>query len=224
MDKFNRRPSRKARARKAIFFVAAFMLAAGCFAVLIVFKNASIPWFLGLYVFSWTLAFLAWRQGVIRNYRLWFSGLKFQDVQGPGFSTLEVAAINELLAVAGPDAGLLRRHFEDAEVVARYNSGVGGVTTFRSQHPRSPVSDITNHVSWFLVDDLRAVVGAQFWADETGVLVMLEVFTGGLDTRAFDWTKVSFATAPEELPKPSIPSMPPLITEPHWVYWRPLPE
>ena len=206
--------------QKAIFFVAAFMFAAGCFAVLIVFKNASLPWFLGLYVFVWTLAFLAWRQGIIRNYRLWFSGLKFQDEQGPGFSTLEVAAINELLAAAGPDAGALHRHFEGAEVVARYNSGVGGVTTFRSQFPRSVARDVTDHVSWFLVDDLGAVVGARFWADQTAAITMLEVFTGGLDTRAFDWTKVSFAAAPDELPRPAIPSMEPVITEPHWVHWR----
>lgn len=220
MDKFNRRPSKKARVRKAIYFIAAFLLAAGCFAIMIVFKNASLPWFLGLYVFSWTLAFLAWRQGILRNQRLWLSGLKFQDVQGPGFSTLEVAAINDLLISAGPDTEALRRHFNSAEVVARYNSGVGGVTTFRSQYPRSAVNNVTDHVSWFLVDDLGAVVGAQFWADQTGVIVMLEVFTGGLDTRAFDWTRVTFTAAPDELPRPAIPSTAPVITEPHWVHWR----
>lgn len=220
MDKFNRRPSKKARVRKAIYFIAAFLLAAGCFAIMIVFKNASLPWFLGLYVFSWTLAFLAWRQGILRNQRLWLSGLKFQDVQGPGFSTLEVAAINDLLISAGSDTEALRRHFNSAEVVARYNSGVGGVTTFRRQYPRSAVNNVADHVSWFLVDDLGAVVGAQFWADQTGVIVMLEVFTGGLDTRAFDWTRVTFTAAPDELPRPAIPSTVPVITEPHWVHWR----
>lgn len=187
---------------------------------MIAFGNASIPWFLGLYVFFWTLALLAWRQGLIRNYRLWRTGLIFQDDQGPGFSTLEVAAINELLANSGSEAMALRRHFEGAEVVARYNSGLGGVTTIRSQYPRSVMDDVTNHVSWFSVSDL-GVVGSRFWTDQTGVVVMLEVFTGGRDTAHVDWTKVSFVAASEDLPRPRIPSIAPVITEPHWVRWRP---
>lgn len=187
---------------------------------MIAFGNASIPWFLGFYVFCWTLALLARSQGLIRNYRLWRSGLTFQDDQGPGFSTLEVAAIHELLVNAGPEAMTLRRHFEGAEVVARYNSGRGGVTTFRSQYPRSVTEDVTDHISWFSVSDL-GVVGSKFWADQTGVVLMLEMFTGGRDTAHVDWTKVSFVAASEEQPRPRIPSMAPVISEPHWVRWRP---
>jgi hypothetical protein len=220
LDKFNRRPTKKAQAQKAVFFVICFSLAAGGFAALIAFGNASIPWFLGIYAVFWVLAFLAWSKGLIRNYHLWRSGLILQDNQGPGFSTLEVAAINELLVKSGPEAMALRRHFEGAEVVARYNSGLGGVTTFQSEYPRSVTEDVTNHISWFSVNDL-GVVGTKFWADQTGLIVMLEFFTGGRNTAHFDWTKVLFVAASEDLPRPRIPSMAPVITEPHWVRWQP---
>jgi len=221
MNKFNRRVSRKAQMRKILLVLLAFTLCAGCFLALFIFGNAGALWVIGIYVFGVTLWVLTQWKDLAVNYRLWLSGLKVQSHQGPGFSALEVEAIAEFLAHIGPDAQALSRHFAGAEVLARYNSGTGSVTSFRSTMPHGATADLAGCVSWFVVDGVDGVVGGRFWKDQDGVITTLEFFTGGRDTSHLDWTAVSFEPAIVGRARPLIPSTPPIGLEPRWVRYRP---
>lgn len=221
MDKFNRRPSSRARKRQLLVVLLAFGLCAGCFAAMIAFGNAGGLWVLGVYVCGFVILGVSQWKAVMRNHRLWLTGLKTQTHQGPGFSTLEIAAISDLFARAGPDDRDLRRHFNTSEVVARYNSGAGSVTTFRSDSPRATSGLAQEAPSWFRVEGLASVVGCCFWADSDGLLTTIEFFTGGEDTSALDWTAVTFDYADDEMARPSVPQTSPVATEPRWIRYRP---
>ena len=223
MDKFSRRPNRKARVQNTVLALSAFTFAGGCFGVLIAFGNAAIPWFFGLYAFCWTLGFLFWQQRFVRNYFRWRSRTRLQSQQGPGFSTLELAAIEQFLDRAGPQEAAARRHFEQAEVVSRYNSGAGGVTAIRSSQPWPWTKPATDNVSWFHIDQLNAVVGCQFWPGPAERLSILEIFAGDTNTAQLDWMTVTFRGADDGLPHPPAPTFAPIISEPRWVTWRPEP-
>lgn len=203
--------------------LSAFTFAGGCFGVLIAFGNAAIPWFVGLYAFCWTLGFLFWQQRFIRNYFRWRSGSRLQSQQGPGFSTLELAAIEQLIDRAGAKTDNARRYFEFAEVFSRYNSGSGGVTAIASVHPWPWVEALAEDVSWFHIDELNAVVGCKFWPGSAEGLSTLEIFAGAARTAQLDWTTVSFQAPKDALPYPPVPTFAPIITEPRWVTWRPEP-
>lgn len=221
MDKFNRRPSARGQARRLLVALLAFLLCGGAFAALFAFGNQAAPWVLGVYAFGLTLGALSQWQALRRNHRLWVSGLKFQSHQGPGFSTLEAAAIGELLTQMGPAGSALRRHFAACEVVARYNSGTGGVTTFQSRSPQPAPDHVVGSVFWFAVQGISSIVGCKFWADDEGLLTTLEFFTGGEDTSYLDWSALTFDVAPEGATRPAVPMMRPVISEPRWVYYRP---
>ena len=221
MDKFNRRVSRKAQTRKMLLGLLAFALCAGCFLALFIFGNVGALWVIGIYVFGVTLWVLTQWKDLAGNHRLWLSGLKVQSNQGPGFSAFEVEAIAKLLAQMGPDARVLSKHFAGAEVFARYNSGTGSVTSFRSATPQGVTVDVAECVSWFVVDGVDGVVGGRVWADQDGVIATLEFFTGGRDTSHLDWTDVAFEPAEIGSARPSIPSTPPIGLEPRWIQYRP---
>lgn len=222
MDKFDRGPSARARKRQALAALLAFGLCAGCFAVMIAFGNTGGLWVLGIYIGGLVMLGVSQWRAMTRNHRLWLSGLNAQSQQGPGFSTLEIAAISDLFARAGPDEGNLRHHFSTSEVVARYNSGAGSVTTFRSDSPRATPDLAQETPSWFRVEGVVSVVGCRFWADSDGLLTTIEFFTGGEDTSALDWTAVTFDYAAEdEMGRPAIPEIQPVASEPRWIRYRP---
>lgn len=221
MDKFNRRVSRKAQARKILFILLALSLCAACFLALFIFGNAGAMWVIGILAFGLTLATLTQWKDLSRNYRLWLSGLRIQSPQGPGFSSLEVEAIRNLLGQVGAEAEALNRHFAGAEVFARYNSGAGSVTSFRSATPSKVSADIAPCVAWFAVDGVDGPVGSRLWADQDGVITSLEFFTGGRDTSHLDWTSVSFGPPPAGCERPPVPSTPPIGLEPKWIRYRP---
>ena len=221
MDKFDRRPNSRARKRQILAALLAFGLCAGCFAVMIAFGNAGGLWVLGVYIGGLVMLGVSQWKAVTRNHRLWLAGLNAQSQQGPGFSTLELAAISDLFARAGPDERNLRQHFNTSEVVARYNSGAGSVTTFRSDSPRATPDLAQEAPSWFRVEGLTSVVGCRFWADSDGLLTIIEFFTGGDDTSALDWTAVTFDHADDEMARPSVPQAPPVASEPRWIRYRP---
>lgn len=218
---FGRRSNRKGKARSVVLFLLAFGLCAGCFLAMFIFGNAGALWVLGVYAFVLTLWILIQWKNVEGNNRLWLSSLKVQSPQGPGFSALEVEAVNEFLAQMGADAQDLRRHFAGSEVVARYNSGAGGVTRFHSATPHRFIGDLERSVSWFELEGIRSVVGARFWTDDNGMVTMLEFFVGGEDTSRVAWTETPFRTAGPERERPSIPQTPPIESEPRWVRYRP---
>ncbi|MNS98888.1 hypothetical protein D3C72_1332690 [compost metagenome] len=221
MDKFNRRPNSRTRKRQVLLVLLAFGLCAGCFGALIAFGNTGGLWVLGIYACGLVILGISQWRAVARNHRLWLAGLNTQSHQGPGFSTLETAAISHLFAKAGSNERGLRQHFSASEVIARYNSGVGSVTTFRSDRPcpvSAPVLDVT---SWFQVEGLASVVGCRFWADDDGLLTTLEFFTGGEDTSWLEWATVSFDYAAEDAPRPNAPQTRPVASEPRWVHYRP---
>lgn len=220
MDKFGGRRDKKTDSRKVLLVLAAFLLCAGCFATLIAFGNGGAKWVVGVYVFGLTMAALTGWKSLKRNYRLWAAGLKTQSYQGPGFSPLEVAAISEVASDLSRSSGLANQ-FKSAEVIARYNSGAGGLTTFRSLASETVAASILDHISWFWVEELQAVVGCRFWADSSGSVTMLEAFTGGENTAHLDWTRVTFRSAPEGAARPRVPSLAPVISEPRWIYYRP---
>lgn len=201
--------------------MAAFGLCAGCFLALSLFGNAAAPWVIGVLVCGVTLFSLIRLGAVVTNIRLWLSGMAVQSEPGPGFSALEVAAIQDLLAQAGPEAQALGRHFAGAEVVERYNSGTGNVTTIRSATPHPVLSDAVAGLAWFHVDGVSGIVGARFWVDQKGLVTLLEFFTGGEGTARLDWTRARFEPASGGAPRPTPPSMPPIVSEPRWIRYRP---
>lgn len=221
MDRFGRRSRGKGKARSALVFLLAFGLCAGCFLALFIFGNAGALWVLGIYAFGLTLWILVQGKDAEGNNRLWLSSLKVQSPQGPGFSALEVEAINAFLAQIGPEMQDLRSHFAGSEVVSRYNSGAGGVTRFHSATPRRFVGDLERSVSWFEVEGIRSVVGARFWADDDGMVTLLEFFVGGENTARVVWTEAPFRPAGPERERPSIPQIRPIESEPRWVRYRP---
>lgn len=216
-----RRASRKGKARSVVLFLLAFGLCAGCFAAMFLFGNAGALWVLGVYAFGLTLWILNQWKNAEGNHRLWLSGLRGQSEQGPGFSALEAEAINELLLQMGTEGQGLRRHLAASEVVARYNSGAGCVTTFRSPAPHEAIGDLGKYVTWFELADLHCAVGARLWSDDDGLVTTLEFFTGGEDTRRLNWIEVAFRSAGPERERPSIPQMRPIQVEPRWVRYRP---
>ena len=221
MDKFDRRPSPAARRRKLLYFFLAFALVGGWFAALFAFGNAGAIWLIAIYVFGLTLAALARGADFWRNYRLWLGTLRLQSAQGPGFSALETAAITRLVEQAGDQGPALLAHLKYAEVVARYNSGAGSVTSLK--HPNAPLGkDLTSDaVAWFSVQGIDGLVGARLWTDDTGSVACLEFFTGGENTTRLEWATLAFDEAWPTATRPAVPTVRPMVTEPRSVRYRP---
>lgn len=219
MDKFGRRPKAKDRRRKLLLYGVAFLVPAACFAVLFGFGNAGAPWVIGFYLACLTVGIVGGVIAARRRLRLWLIGFGVQPEPREGFTTLEVAAINDLIEHSGPEGGALRSHFRLSEAVLRYNSGTGCVTTVRSDRPQ-PVSDaVLKHVSWYRLNGLPGKVGCKFWASD-GVIDLMEIFCGGEDTRLIDWTRVTFIPDVDGPGAPRIPESRPIVTEPHLVRFR----
>lgn len=219
MDKFSRRPKATDRRRKLVLYAVAFIIPAACFAVLFGFQNAGASWLIGLYVACLPVVVVGGVLATRRRLRLWLTGFSLQPEPRAGFTTLEVAAINDLIDHSGAEGAALRSHFGVSEVVLRYNSGTGCITTVRSEQPR-PVSDaVLKHVSWYRLNGLPGKVGCKFWASD-GVIDLMEIFCGGEDTRLIDWTRVTFTPEADGSGAPGIPESRPIVTEPHLVRFR----
>ncbi len=201
-------------------YVAAFCLAGGCFLALFAFGKAGARWVLGIYVFGLTLACLSGVAAVARHHRLWLAGLKTQPDQGPGFSALELAAINEIANRAGPDGPALHTHLAGSEVAARYNSGAGCVTSVAGVGETPAPLAALHARAWLQVDGLGPV-GCQLWADPDGRIDLLEIFTGGVDTAHTDWATATFEMIEDPEPQHPVPTTRPIVTEPRWIRYRP---
>lgn len=220
MDKFNRRPSARERRQKWVLYLLAFLVPALGFFVLFAFQNGGAPWVIGLVVVGSVLGAWARRGELMRHYRMWVAGLPVLSDQGPGFSPLEAAAISNLLAQPGTEAAAFRAYLAGSQVIARYHSGLGAVTTLSSDRPRPVAKDFLDPVFFFKVDGLQTVVGCQFWNGADDATLVMEFFTGGENTSKLDWTRVSFSDAPPDAPRPAVPMTPPTATEPQWVRFR----
>jgi|GEM_PF-2639161 len=220
MDKFNRRPSARERRQKWVLYLLAFLVPALGFFVLFAFKNDGAPWVIGLVLVGAALAGWARRGELMRHNRMWVAGLPVLSPQGPGFSPLETAAISNLLAQSGTEAAAFRAYLAGSEVIARYHSGHGAVTTLSSDRPRPFAKDFLDPVFFFKVDELRSVVGCQFWSGDDDATLVVEFFTGGENTSKLDWTRVSFSEAPPDAQRPAVPMTPPIVFEPQWVHFR----
>jgi hypothetical protein len=189
--------------------------------VLFAFKNEGARWVIGVVLVGAGLGHWARRGEFLRRARAWFDGLPVLSQQGPGFSTLEAAAISHLLAQSETETVAFRAYLARSEVIARYHSGLGAVTMFSSDRPRPPTTGFLDAVFFFQVEGLQSVVGCQFWNGEDDISMIVEFFAGGENTSKLDWTRVSFSDAPPDAPRPAVPMTPPTALEPRWVRFRP---
>ncbi len=205
MDKFDRRPDRRARAR----LIWRFALISGavliCFVAMFVFGNAAAAWVLGAYVGM--LGYFSYiRFGELRSAsRLQWSNLPLQSAQGPGFTPREVGALEELF----PDACRRMTAFRSAEVVLRWNTGSNCLTAVRRSVDAAQLSMAdSNHVAWFRVAGIQHPVGCRFWPATGDQPDFLEFFCGGERTVDIDWARVRFTESSAQ-PAQAIPKTKP---------------
>ena len=135
-----------------------------------------------------------------------------QPPPNPGFIPLELSILQEIATTAAQPSSSLLRAFDQAEVRERYNSGAGLVTVIsgvggpcaRFFHPQRLVA--------VQVASLARKAGATVWPGDEGGVVLLEVFTGGEDTRHLDWSSIGFEIASDLSGVPPLPLAPPIIT------------
>lgn len=144
------------------------------------------------------------RQG-FRVYRQWIEKLGLQPIQGPGFTTLELAVFGELEKALTEETTAIRRFLSQAEVISRFNSGNGCITRIQSNLIR-PVLKASEIILFFRLGTLAGPAGCRVWTDDADVIDIVEFFTGAVDTRSFDW-----ATADFELIDPPAHLRPPTI-------------
>jgi len=221
MDKFDRRPSRAKRGKRFLLATVAFIIPATAFALLFLFGSRIDP---ATFLKGTGLAYLAiilislalgLRHG-FRLYRQWIEKLGFQPVQGQGFTPLELAVFEELEKALPENAAATRRFLSKAEVVSRFNSGAGCLTSVHSNHPE-PIADVSKIILFFRLGKLAGPAGCRVWTDDAGVIDIVEFFTGEVDTRSFDWATAAFEMiAPPTHPRP--PAIRPISTKPHPSY------
>jgi hypothetical protein len=207
MDKFDRRPNRKQKRQKLVLALVAFLIPAIWFGSLFAFGNDAAPWaILGYVLLFGGVAALNGR-AYLRRLDLWRAGMKAQPEQGPGFSPLELAALNALL-------GGTVRGLAGMEVRQRYNSGHGCVTTLSGDLPIGA----SDRVACFRIQGVDAPVGACFWPASGSEAAMIEFFTRG-DSAELDWLGAPF----DEIPMSSDlvrPEMRPVVSEASWKHFR----
>ena len=192
MDKFVRRPSARERRRKLGFLVLAFLAVGGWFATLFVFGNQGAPWLLAVYgVLIVVLGRMRFKEELSFS-RLAARNTPLQSTQGPGFSPMEVAAVQALVEHVGPQVA---PYFRNAEVILRWNTGSGCLTAIRSSTPVAINDQALEFVSWFEVRGLSSPVGCRFWKNQETIDVM-EFFCAGERTVDLDWHRVEFSSAP----------------------------
>jgi len=207
MDKFNRRPNAKQMRHKLVVALVAFLIPAIWFGSLFAFGNDAAPWAILAYVLLFGGFGLLEARAVLRRFNLWRTGLNEQPEPGPGFSPLELAALNALLngavfSLAG------------AEVRERYNSGHGCVVTITGALP--PEASV--YVACFRIRGVDTPIGACLWPNAGAEGAMLEFFTRG-DTAQLDWLTAPFEEAPVS-PDLTKPVMRPVVSEPSWKHFR----
>lgn len=221
MDKFNPRPSRATRRKRLVWAMVAFAIPTAAFALLFLFGSRLdfMAGFKGLgLVYLVTIALsviFGLRQG-FRIYRQWIEKLGFQPIQGPGFTTLELAVFGELEKALTEETPAIRRFLSQAEVISRFNSGNGCITRIRSNQLQ-PVPKASDIILFFRLVRLAGPTGCRVWTDDADVIDIVEFFTGSVDTRSFDWATADFELIdpPEHLRPPTIR---PISTVPHPSY------
>lgn len=83
--------------QKLLLALVAFLLPAIWFGSLFAFGNDAAPWAILGYVIVFGGFAVYNAKAYLSRFELWRAGLKVQPEQGPGFSPLELAALNALL-------------------------------------------------------------------------------------------------------------------------------
>jgi Ca2+/Na+ antiporter len=217
MDKFDRKPAWKARYRTYLLAgVGMVLLLAGYVAMARFADTTFYIWGLSLYLAVMVLGGL----GIglfkaFKTHREWLQKLALQPIQGPGFTPLELAALEEFLRQAPQSAHPLHAFLTSAEVTSRFNTGNGCITTIRSGTPH-PLVGADAVIAWFVVAGVTVPVGCRFWTDDAQVVDLMEFFTGGQDTHGLDWAAVSFESAETGFTAP--PVVRPIATAPDPAY------
>ena len=211
MDKFNRRPNARQTRQKVLLAVFAFCIPAIWFGSLFAFGNDAAPWAILGYVILFGGFAVANGLAYMRRLKLWRATLKsMPEDQGPGYSSLEQAALQRLLNGAVWELG-------GAEVRERYNSGRGCVVTLGGPQVRLP-AEAFQRLAAFRIEGIEAPVGACLWPDEDGRAAMLEFFTAS-DTAAFDWFRPAFEPTGDSAGLVR-PPMAPVVSEASWKRFR----
>ncbi|WP_091748452.1 hypothetical protein [Brevundimonas sp. 374] len=100
------------------------------------------------------------RQG-FRVYRQWIEKLGLQPIQGPGFTTLELAVFGELEKALTEETTAIRRFLSQAEVISRFNSGNGCITRIQSNLTQ-PVRKASEIILFFRLGTLLGRRGVVF--------------------------------------------------------------
>ncbi len=206
MDKFDRRPDRKSRRR----LIARFGLIAGAvliwFVVLFAFGNAAVPWLSAVYgTLLLYIAVLSFEEGHSAVMLVW-SDAPIQSIQGPGFTALEVAALEALVPQRRDRSAMLAA----AEVVLRWNTGAGCLTAMEAgpDQKRLALGDTPQGVAWFKVVGIDTPVGCRLWPATPTEPALLDFFCGGERTVDIDWATVPFVEAAAG-PVSIVPAKPP---------------
>lgn len=207
MDKFDRRPNAKQKRQKLVLALFAFLIPAIWFGSLFAFGNAAAPWAILGYVVLFGGFGVYNAKAYVSRWKLWRDSLKMQPGQGPGYSPLELAALNALLDGAAKDlAGV--------EVRERYNSGHGCITTLTGVFP----AGASERVACFRIQGVDAPVGACLWPSSGAEPAMIEFFTHGR-TAQLDWLAAPFDDIPTP-PDLARPVMRPVVSEASWKHFR----
>lgn len=196
MDKFNRRPIRAKRRANLLLAICAFTVPTAAYALLFLFGPridivAGLTGIGLLYVLAVLAGVFVAVVEAFRRYRQWLEKLDVQPIQGPGFTPLELAAFETFTASSPDNAEAFLAFISQAEVVSRFNNGVGCLTCIHSGLP-VPIRRASEVVSYFQLGELAAPAGCRFWTDETGVIDILEFFTGEVSSLKFDWATADF--------------------------------
>jgi len=221
MDKFDRRPAWKTRYRIYLLAgVGMVLLLAGYVALARFGDTGLFLKGLGLYCLALFLGSL----GIglftaLKTYRDWLQKLALQPIQGPGFTPLELAALEEFRRQSPQSTDALHAFLTSAEVTSRFNTGNGCITTIRSGRPH-PLVGADAVIAWFVIAGVAVPVGCRFWTDDAQVVDLMEFFTGGQNTHDLDWAAVPFENGE---PGPTTPPViRPIATRPDPAYVKAL--
>lgn len=147
---------------------------------------------------------------ILRALRSAYDVRAIQPNPNAGFTPLELAVLQQVIQIARIRPNLLGAALVDAEVSARINTGSGCITEISGVHALPVEAVQPSRIVAIELDALPSPVGAILWPDEDRSAAMIEIFTGGQDTRSLDWVSADFAIMPDGSPTPPAPAIAPI--------------